>query len=96
MPKFPPPEIPGWAAADGCPQPKAGESFRSYVKRLGLDFDDLTIDLDEHTASLANLRLASELRKRNPQSFARYAEKRLKDSHERYSYPGGQANSGSQ
>lgn len=96
MPKFPPPEIPDWAAETGCPAPKAGESFHVYVKRLGLDFDDLTIDLCERTVDMANLRLASELRRRNPESFARYARRRLDDSHARYSYPRGQTHVGRQ
>lgn len=96
MPEFPPPEIPGWAVEAGCPQPKRGESFQAYVERLGLDFDDLTIDLCEQTAGIANIRLASELRRRNPWSFERYAEQRWNDSHARYSYPRGQAHTGRQ
>lgn len=96
MPKFPPPEIPEWASATGCPLPKRGESFRTYVERLGLDFDDLTIELCERTADLANLRLASELRKRNPESFQRYAQQRFDDSQSRYSYSRGQTNPGSE
>jgi hypothetical protein len=86
MPKFPPPELPQWAAEAGCPAPKRGESFRSYVERLGLDFDDLVFGLDARTAELANLRLSSELHRRNPDSFARYLERRIEDAQERYSY----------
>jgi hypothetical protein len=86
MTQWPPPEIPQWAREDGCPSPKEGESFRSYVERLGLDFDDLTIELDQQTADLANLRLAYALRSRNPESFARHIRKKAQAERERYSY----------
>lgn len=96
MPKFPPPEIPEWASASGCPSPKPGESFRSYVERLGLDFDDLTIELCEQTAIMANVRLASELRRRTPESFKRYARQRFDDSQSRYSYSRGETDTSSE
>lgn len=81
MPEFPPPEIPEWAIEAGCPAPERGESFQHYVERLGLDFEDLTIDLCERTVEIANVRLVSELRRRNPLSFERYADQRWYDSH---------------
>lgn len=69
------PEPPAWALEAGLPAPLMGEGFQEYVSRIGLDFQDMTIDLDERTAEFANLRLASALQVACPASF----KKHLKD-----------------
>lgn len=74
---LPDPEIPVWAREAGCPPPRKGETFRSYVKRLGLDFEELILELNGSTAEIANLRLAAALRSAHPQAFDDYLERRL-------------------
>jgi hypothetical protein len=69
---WPAPEIPRWAAESGCPLPLAGESFYEYVTRLGLDFDELVVDLDSRVPEMANQRLAAHLKHGAPTCFYRY------------------------
>ena len=71
---WPEPVIPHWAAAAGMPEPRPSEDFRSYVEAVGLNFEDLTVDLDWRTADLANVRLASRIQEDAPEAFTRYVE----------------------
>jgi hypothetical protein len=70
------PVLPPWALWAGCPAPREGEDFRSYVTRLGLDADELLEDLNEVTLPIANQRLASLLMRQNPDAFLDYLEMR--------------------
>lgn len=63
------PNPPRWALAAGLPRPRKYESFRHYVGRLGLDADLLLEGLDDRTAVLANIRLASRLQIELPHEF---------------------------
>lgn len=68
------PTPPEWALAAGLPSPEDGEGFIEYVTRLGLGAEVLTHDLDERTAELANIRLASLLQKEMPADFRLYVQ----------------------
>lgn len=66
------PEPPQWALAAGLPEPKKKEGFTEYVTRLGLDAEELLIDLTEQTSPLANGRLAATIRKTMPDAYDRF------------------------
>lgn len=71
-----PPDPPAWALSAGLPAPRGGENFVVYVERLGLEPDDLLDGLDDRTAPLANIRLASRLLEAMPGAFNRYFRER--------------------
>lgn len=66
------PRPPNWALAAGLPAPDEDEAFLAYVTRLGYSGDDLLVDLDERTMSLANIRLGTKLQHSMPVAFDRH------------------------
>ncbi len=66
----PSPVLPSWAK--GAPQPDPGETFEEYCRRFGIgegEIDRLLEGLDERTAVLANMRLASYLIRHLPEAW---------------------------
>lgn len=68
------PEPPRWALEAGLPEPKKEEGFAEYVTRLGLDAEELLVELTAQTAPLANGRLATTLARAMPGARDRYIE----------------------
>lgn len=71
---WPQPKPPQWALEAGLPAPKKDECFVSYVARLGIDADELLVELRAETASLANLRLGSYLISTMRKAFTRHCD----------------------
>ena len=70
------PKPPQWALAAGLPEPHTGEDFCAYVERLGIDCDELIVELTERTLPLANSRLAAKLTLECPEAWSRYKQAR--------------------
>ncbi len=66
----PEPVLPSWT--EGAPQPDPGETFEEYCRRFGIgegEIDRLLEGLDERTAVVANVRLASYLTRHLPDQW---------------------------
>ena len=73
------PSPPAWALDAGLPEPLQGEGFSEYVRRIGMDPDELLVELNERTLCLANGRLATSLQRALPDVFdAHVAQMRSK------------------
>jgi hypothetical protein len=68
------PEPPAWALEAGLPEPLEDEMFVPYVRRLGLSTRSLFDGLDDQTADLANIRLATRLHRAMPDAYDRYID----------------------
>lgn len=72
------PELPVWVLnLDLEPRPVEGESFRGYCTRIGLDPDEVLVELKDQTAPLANCRLAHALRQRHHERYQRWLNAHL-------------------
>jgi hypothetical protein len=65
-------EAPQWALSAGLPAPYEDELFMDYVPRIGLDLYSLFEDLNDQTAPLANIRLASVIQDAMPDEWDAY------------------------
>lgn len=70
----PKPKLPLWA--NGCPKPKAKETFHEYVSRLGMDPEWLLQGLTPQTVEVANARLATALMRACPEQFWKHVHAR--------------------
>jgi len=70
------PNPPQWALDAGLPAPRDGETYCAYVERLGLDCDELMVELTERTLPLANSRLAAAIARACPDTFDAYKRAR--------------------
>jgi hypothetical protein len=70
----PVPTPPFWAVEAGLDEPYEDETFRAYVRRLGLDPSELLADLTPRTAVVANIRLAHKIAQLCPQAWERHLQ----------------------
>jgi len=71
--------IPRWALETlSAPAPGPSETFTAYCDRIGAPTDELLGDLNEQTADLANVRLATWIQRQHPEKFRRYTRSWLK------------------
>lgn len=69
------PAPPPWALNEGLPEPREGETFLPYIRRLGLDPEPLLEGLNARTIVLANSRMATTLQRAMRPVFDRYVDK---------------------
>lgn len=68
--------VPKWALEAGLPAPRKGESLVDYAQSIGLDTEELFIELTDRTAELAYYRLEKMLSISLAHAWNAYIEQR--------------------